>query len=363
MTSIGTNLERFSSALNAYPAGFSGNRLNLLLVDNAEPIKSANAYLHQLDDLILLEERREYLIDEYSSWPFPRIKLDEVPDPWLLSLRLFENFNEAQRFMPTQSSVGNLLQERVRQSQPTVVILVIVDGLSYYDLLNYDNVTPCLVNGLSTTQYGYRTVVGNPSISRKMFMLGYFQQMAFTYYALENDELSADIHDTFSDTQVTKVREFDEVIRKVKSTNFTRGYIQVVLSGLDQLSHAHRDRPPRDYYLKEILSRFEQLVDCASTKGQKVVACLTADHGILWREIIEDKIEITANTRTDDFYHPRYIKGSILRPYGHNCRSLNQNFTLLKIPWMTRNFKSNEWGVHGGISAWESIVPLIFHTT
>jgi len=45
-------IRRFSAALNAYPAGFSGNPLNLLLLDDAEPISAAEAYLRQLDEIL-----------------------------------------------------------------------------------------------------------------------------------------------------------------------------------------------------------------------------------------------------------------------------------------------------------------------
>jgi hypothetical protein len=192
-----------------------------------------------------------------------------------------------------------------------------------------------------------------------MFALGYADQVAFTYYPPERDDLSADIHDTFSGSQITRVKSFDEVLKGIEERQFSRGYVQVTLSGLDQICHAHHDRPPRKHYLGEILSRFDALVDCLSAKSDRILACLTADHGILWRDVVEDRIQIADDLFRDDIRSPRYIKGAILRPYGKRCRSLDQNFTLLKVPWMTRRFRNNEWGVHGGISAWESIVPLI----
>ena len=352
-------IKRFSTALDAYPAGFSGDRLNLLLLEDAEPITAAADYLRRLDDPSLLDERREYLIDEHSPWPFPRLNLDGRPDPWLISEQLFERFEQAQCLLPTQHDISRILEDHVRQANPAIVTLVIVDGLSYYDLPENQDAAPCLVAGLSTTEYGYRAVIGEPSVSRRMFALGYVNQMAFTYYPTQRDSLSADIHDTFSDSQVNRVKAFDEVLEQIRERRPFRGYVQVVLSGLDQICHAHRDRPPRKHYLEEIFARFEALLDCLSAKSSQILACLTADHGILWRDVVEDRLQIANGLFQDDIYHPRYVKGAILRTYGRRCRSLNQNFTLLKVPWMTRKFRNNEWGVHGGISAWESIVPLI----
>lgn len=354
-----STIERFSTALDAYPVGFSGNRLNLLLLEDAEPITAATDYLRRLDDLPLIEERREYLIDERSQWPFPRLNLDGRPDPRLISERLFECFEQAQRLLPIQQDVGRILENRVRQTNPATVALVIVDGLSYYDLPEHREADPCLVAGISTTEYGYRAVMGAPSISRRMFALGYADQIAFTYYPTQGSGLSADIHDTFSGSQVMRVKAFDEVLEHIKGMQLSRCYVQIVLSGLDQICHAHHDRPPREYYLSEILARFDVLLDCLSSKGRGTLGCLTADHGILWRDVIEDRLQIASDLFQDEIYHPRYVKGAVLRPYGRRCRSLNQNFTLLKTPWMTRRFRNNEWGVHGGISAWESIVPLI----
>jgi hypothetical protein len=315
--------------------------------------------LRQLDDLPLLEERREYLLDEHSPWPFPRVNLDNRPDPLSISKRLFERFEDAQQLIPTQQQIGPILENRARLVNPEVVVLVIVDGLSYYDLLGERNAIPCLVKGISITEYGYRAVVGDPSISRRMFALGYFDQVAFTYYPTERDDLSSDIHDAFSPSQIVRMKSFDDVLKYLKKKQFKRGYVQVTLAGLDEICHSHHDCPPRERYLEDILSRFDALVDCLRKKNRRVLACLTADHGILWRDVIEEYIQIPDDLFQNEIYSPRYIKGTVLRPYGRLCRSLNQNYTLLKVPWMTRRFRNNEWGVHGGISAWESIVPLI----
>jgi hypothetical protein len=34
-------------------------------------------------------------------------------------------------------------------------------------------------------------------------------------------------------------------------------------------------------------------------------------------------------------------------------------FTLLNYPYLRRRLRANEWGVHGGLSFEESIVPLL----
>ena len=356
-------IKRFSGVIDAYPAGFSGDPLNLLFLEDAEAIWDAQGYLRRLDDLPLCDERREYLIDEHSAWPFPRVDVRGRPDPWLVSERLFERFDEAGRILTTQGDLAERIDKQVSRRHPDIVVLIIVDGLSYYDLPEENAGKPCFVPGVTTTQYGYRQVVGKPSISRRLFALGHTQQMGFTYFDPEVNELSGDIYHTFSPSQVTRVREFDQILRHLQQATLSREYIQISLAGLDQLCHAHYDRPPKEFYVKRVLSYYEKMIDCLQAKTQYMLVVMTADHGILWREDIENRLEIVDDLFREDLRSPRYVRGSVLRPYGHRCRCLGQNYTLLAAPWMTRRFRNNEWGVHGGISAWESLVPLLMYSS
>lgn len=70
-------------------------------------------------------------------------------------------------------------------------------------------------------------------------------------------------------------------------------------------------------------------------------------------------MQVADDLFAEDIGSPRYVKGSILRGYGRVCRCRGQSYTLFRAPYVTRRFRNNEWGVHGGISAWESVVPFI----
>lgn len=315
-----------------------------------------------MDAPSLRDERREYLLDERIHWPFPRIHLAERPDPWQVSEKLFERFEEAKQFLPTQGDIAEAIDRRVAAHSPEAVALVIVDGLSYYDLP--DGVgEPYFVDGISITEFGYRAVVGKPSISRRLFALGYVQQLGFSYFDPEVNELSSDLYSTFSPSQMMRIKSFDEVIRAIQGLKLARTYLQITLAGLDQISHSHRDRPPKEHYISQILDQYHLLSECLAAKYGRVLVVLTADHGILWRDIIEGKEQIVHDVFSEDLRSPRYLKGSLLRPYGRCKRSIEQNYTLLGMPWLARSFRNNEWGVHGGISAWESLVPLLINET
>lgn len=354
-----TKLSRMSVAMDAYPPAFQGNELNLLFLDDACPITSTLDYLRSLDSPNLCEVRREYLISDQAFWPFPAYSVKERPDPYLLSEKIFENFEAAQRLLPVQRDIGRILYGQAKRSQPDIIALMVVDGLSYYDLTDQPEVKPCLVNGVSITDFGYRETIGKPSVSQRLFSLGYCNQVGFTYFDPESNELASDLHGVFGSSQVVRVSTFKGCLERIKADQMSRGFIQISAPGLDGICHHHQDEPPVEHYIDEILSRFEALISCLEAGHRRVLACLTADHGILWRYKLEGKWSVASDLQPDDSRSVRYIRGSRLRNYllVRNC--LNESYSMLRVPYITRRLRNNEWGVHGGISAWESIVPLI----
>ena len=359
MGSVHPRLPILSEAIDRYPAGFSGDPLHLLFLNDAERIERPWEFLRQLDAPFLMDERRQYVLGSLGFWPFPSFDLTARPDPWLVSQRLFERFDEAGRFLKTQRSIGRIIESRVKEHEPDIVALVIADGLSYYDLPDGSGAEPCLVDGASITEVGYRQVIGSPEVSRLLFAAGYRTQVGFTYYPPDPDSFAAQILSQFADSQTIKVRTFEEILAHLSRVHLGRSFIQIAMPGLDHLCHAHHDEPPRDHYLREVLARFNRLVDRLAKKRRRVLAFLTADHGILWREYIEGKVEVVGDLFPEDARHARYVRGHFVRGYGRCCTNFGQHYTLLRVPCMTRNLRSNEWGVHGGISAWESIVPLL----
>lgn len=356
-------LSRMSVAIDAYPPAFRGNALNVLFLEDAQPIACAPEYLRSLDSPNLCEDCREYLLSqEYALWPFPIHCIAKRPDPWLLSEKLYDCFNTAQYLLPTQREVGRILCEKAAKLQPDIVALMIVDGLSYYDLPDEADVQPCLVNGVSTTGFGYREVVGKPTASERLFSLGYSHQMGFTYFDIETNPLASELYGVFGSSQVKRVVTFKECLEHISAEGISHGFVQITAAGLDGLCHKHRDEPPVKYYIGEILNRFDALVSCLHEGNRNVLACLTADHGILWRQHLEGQWYVVYDLQPDGARFIRYVGGSRVRNYVliKNCHG--STYSMLRVPYITRKLRNNEWGVHGGISAWESIVPLIIRT-
>ncbi len=355
---IATQMDAFGRALKAYPAGFAGNPLNLLFLDGARPIAHALAYLRALDAPAPHPDRREYLHRQLGGWPFPTVTVTARPDPWAVSHALFAHFDLACGVLNRQEDIGAILAARAEENVPDIVALMVVDGLSYYDLPANTGALPCLVTGPTITPYGYRRVIGDPPVGKLLFDRGYHEQIGLTYFDPSGNALAGDLFSLFGKSRVHRMPAIAAGMDWLSGQSLTRAFVQVTAMGLDQFSHSHRDRPPRDRYLTDTLAAFTALVDCLRAGGKRVLACLTADHGILWRDVFDahppEYAELNEATA-----HPRYLAHAIMRPYGLVRTTTAGTSTLLRVPYLTRAMRVNEWGVHGGVSAWESIVPLI----
>lgn len=354
-------IARLSACLDAFPVAFRGNPLHLLSLEDAHPIRSADTYLRTLDGLALCEERREYLLPGAGEWPFPSLTVQGRPDPAVLSQTLFEHLDLAGGLLLTQRSLGAYLCQEARKTDADIVALMVVDGLSYYDLPDDGSAIPCLVQGATITESGYRDVIGRPSVSQRLFALGYRRQLGLTYFDPEENALAADLYAVFGASQVVRISTIEEGLGYLRAERIDRGYVQLTAPGLDGLCHHHRDQPPREQYLSAVMKRFSALVDALSGSGRSVLACLTADHGILWREHLDGCSELAGDLLPEYSRHPRHIEVGLLRAYGRQESCGGRAHTLLRMPFLTRPLKRTEWGVHGGISAWESLVPVVVH--
>lgn len=356
------SLSTLSKALDVMPCVFQGNPLNLLFVDAFQVIREIDDYVRQLASPQLMQEERELLLEKPLGQAFYHTHLPNRPDPSDVSDMLFSRFNELDAFLLSQKNIAAYLAERAIHTAPDVVIFVVADGLSYYDLPDSPDTQPCFVKGPSITPHGYQAAIGKPSLSRRLFNNGYVRQSAYTYFDVDSNDLAGKLHSTFGTGQVQRVREFKDIIDHVKQIlGHGKTYLQVTTTALDGLCHNHRDRPPVEAYKQKLLDNFDTLIEVCSQNDRRVMACLTADHGILWHDVVE--FEVLKDPITEQATHPRYLTSNILRDYTTTVRSDLGVFSLLRAPYVSRRLRSNEWGVHGGISAWESLVPLKIVTT
>jgi hypothetical protein len=131
--------------------------------------------------------------------------------------------------------------------------------------------------------------------------------------------------------------------------------VQIVRQGLDQLSHRHRDRPDIVATVKTIVNELAQLTECLKKRPMTAQVFLTADHGILWRD--EHKLRLYG--AGEGSVPPRYYEGLLGGEVLWRVEFEGNDYAALAYPFIRRKLRSDEWGVHGGLSFEESFVPLV----
>ena len=272
--------------------------------------------------------------------------------------------NEA---LPSRFGTNNLLKQsdvaagiiaRVSQELPQIVVLLIFDGLSFYDVVNWElpdaTLEPCLVDGLSVTEDAMRQLIGTPVLTHLLFPLGYVLRLGFSYWERSGNPLANVLFSEFPENQLHRVVTFDEVLSIITASKWpTRTYVQIIRSGLDSISHSHRERPNIKLLLESLEQDIVSLLAILRETEKSFRLFITADHGILWHH--EGIIPFPQKG-----FKARYTDGYVA--LGDNLLPLQSNdqfYTVLtgdKV--IARNRKSTEWGFHGGISAQESLVPF-----
>lgn len=280
------------------------------------------------------------------------LKVKVIHDPFTPELNriLLDKFGEISKHMLKQSEIAEKIES---EANTDVVILYIVDGLSYWDvrknLPNFGQVIPCLVDTPTLTKLAFPNVIGDPPLAERLFDKGYIHRIGFSHWSREDNELTDRI---FRTIQVYKVSDFSEIVRllgdKLKSSTF----VQIIREGFDEFAHKQRRLPPVEAILRDIYDEVRQLVKVCEELQLSCRIYLTADHGILWRNEFEP--EVIENCSK---CHPRYSNHPIDRSKLFIVEG--KEYYCLEYPKIRRPLRSDEWGVHGGISFQESIVPLI----
>ena len=250
-----------------------------------------------------------------------------------------------------QSQVADWI---VKYADSDIIALIMVDGLSYADTLRYApqelaKAKPILVDGVSITEQGMMRIIGKPPLANRLFDIGYCDAIGFSYWGRNEDPLTNRLFAGFGD-QVCKVKSFDEVL-KVLEDKAARGlYIQVVRNGLDGVAHQYREKPNKEAIVMDVYRDYERLVQLFQKKGLSASVHLVSDHGILWTD--EHALKVYEFGRAD---HPRHYEYTKHSENLLNVEFEGKEFSMLGYPFIRRELRSNEWGVHGGLSFEESI--------
>ena len=258
-----------------------------------------------------------------------------------------------------QSCVATEITDRIGLELPQIVVFLVFDGLSFYDVVDWKLpgavLEPCLVDGLSVTDRAMQRLIGTPVLTHQLFSHGYTLRLGFSYWKRTTNTLTNTLFAEFPQTQLHRVTTFGEVLETIKAAKWTtRTYVQVIRTGLDGVCHSHRERPNITSLLAGLKKDVLLLIEVLQETEESFRLFVTSDHGILWYD--DQNILPLAQERSKT----RYAEG--VGAAGDNMLTLNTDagtYTVLtgdKV--IAKDRKSTEWGFHGGISAQESLVPF-----
>jgi len=280
-----------------------------------------------------------------------------VHDPLTKDLNrvLLKRYDFIKANMLCQSQVAD---EIVRRADTEALALMLVDGLSYADVKQHaakwlPHATPVLVDGVSVTEQGMVRIIGKPPLVQRLFDAGFRTCLGFTYWERAQEPLTGRLFTGFGD-RVHKVRSFDEVLAALEDEELRGAFVQIVRTGLDIAAHHQREAPNVMTMVADILTDFHRLADVFTRKGMSAWVHFVSDHGILW--VHEHNLQVYEFSRAD---HPRHYEHAMHSEHTLTVEFEDREFAVLEYPYLRRRLRSNEWGVHGGLSFEESVVPLL----
>ena len=288
---------------------------------------------------------------------FPTVEFPPLPTKTQVNKALPSRFETTN--LLKQSEVAAEIKERLAGELPQIAVLLIFDGLSFYDVAEWELpgtiLEPCLVDGLSTTESAMPRLIGSPVLTHRLFGLGYVLRLGFSYWERPTNQLTNALFKEFPETQLHRVTTFDEVLEELEKSEWqTPTYVQIIRSGLDRVCHSHRERPNVSSLLDDLRKDIVSLIAVLQETEESFRLFITADHGILWYTN-QDTVQLAREKSK-----ARYTEGDVA--CGDNVLTLKSDegtYTVLtgdKVIATKR--KVTEWGFHGGISAQESLVPF-----
>ncbi len=344
--------------------------LPLALSNSVRIVKCGDDVLSELDDMLVAPQTPTLILrhDLRLEARFPTISLKEHPPVDAINRNMHCHLQYAREQLLTTHGVAVTLVEDVIERRYDIVVLMLVDGLSYGDVIDWiDTAIPCFVDGPSLTYrladdqrtvlptVGFPSIVGSPSVFSRLHDIGYKNALGYTYWAPDSNVISDYL---FRQIPTHRVANFEAILTELRSFTFKQPtYIQIMREGLDGLAHSKREmsRAEIDGAIMAIRQDIERVIQVLSKQKRRICLYLVADHGILWKTEHNWKtLDVTGSK-------PRY---STTRPgesaYACTVRyeRSGQVYYSLTYPYLGSRIKADDSGVHGGLSYQESIVPF-----
>lgn len=356
----GSKLKSLETMISNTPTVFEGDPLLLAELDDIKIEKDIKDYIHRVDALDQIPSDRTVILgpitNYYDRWPVIEVSNKVPEDISRFNQSLFMNFDSVNNFAFSQSDIAAKIEEDLNVD---LVVLLLIDGLSYADWKDFPNVQSCLVDAPSITETGFLNVIGKPTIAQRLFDRGFKKRLGFSYWDRDNELTDKLFYGFDPANQMYKVNEFEEIILELNRLPKEQTFIQIIVNGLDAISHRYRGRPPvnllaRDIYESILLALIEHL----HKVNVSALVYVTADHGILWKPNLETENEMVV-IRDKRIHSRRYVKGTMISPHSKQFVCNGITYSSLAYPYLFNPLSNLEWGTHGGISFQESVVPFV----
>lgn len=312
---------------------------------------------------------RPVLITRFDSRYKDRFLLWEAtqrPPAEAINRALPYRVDNARRHLLTHQGIADRIVADVQQRGYQAVALLLVDGLSYDDTVEWsEHPEPCFVDGPSITfarisekaiapDIGFPAIVSQPPLAPRLAEIGIPHSRGFSYWDREQNDVSALL---FQGMPLARVDEMADALDALATIKLAGIYLQLVREGLDGLAHRRREVSMNEVQaaVEAIHRDYRQLVGLLAASGVRSAVYLTADHGVLWKK--EHEFCLIEGSGPQ---HPRYAQECPREPNtASRFEMQDQVYYLYHYPYLGRHIRANDSGVHGGLSYWESIVPFV----
>jgi len=309
---------------------------------------------------VLITEPDQAYADRFISQ-----NLTELPDVDRINAGLALRLDAA-RSLLTNKRVAERIAEDTRHRGYRAVFLLLIDGLSYEDTRHWPEAPePVFIDGPSITFFraadgrilpdvGFPAIVSTPPLAQRLLRLGLSRARGYSYWQRRSNDVAAVM---FDGMPLERVGGMGEALGRLANESLDGLYVQMVRIGTDGLAHGRREVNPREVAstVEAVREDMLQLAEMLRQSGVPGAVYLTSDHGVLWKQ--QHPLQETAEFRST---HPRYL--SKFLDNGAPVTRLtagNIDFSLYHYPFLGTSIRSNNSGVHGGLSYWESIVPFV----
>jgi hypothetical protein len=264
------------------------HKLTLLFFDFEEI--SYKEFWKMIDNPNIQIPEKRYVITDNFDDRLPLYTINYDPFTPELNKIIEEKYHLIEKYVKTQKDIKNDILKYVVTKTPKIVILYLVDGLSYWDFINSDikreikeRSFPIFVNGKTSTENGFKNIIygrDNFPITKEMYKLGY-DCYGLTYWK-RNNKITNILFKFINEENIFHYE--GELLKKIENNPQKKKYIQVYRMGLDELAHGSRivDEEMINKVIIKIFNEIFKLEERLKEINGSYVIFVTSDHGIKW---------------------------------------------------------------------------------